>query len=76
MSQQDLFREFLALPADQQQAVAAMIVDYQKKNNLAVLGKVNESFDPANEKFIGMWKDRQDLADSTEWVRKLRANEW
>ncbi len=26
--------------------------------------------------FVGMWKDRDDLADSTSWVRKQRKKQW
>ncbi|WP_375510518.1 hypothetical protein [uncultured Nostoc sp.] len=33
-------------------------------------------FDLINDSFIGMWSDRQDLADSTAWVRGIRENEW
>ncbi|HET6575706.1 MAG TPA: hypothetical protein VFG68_19050 [Fimbriiglobus sp.] len=25
---------------------------------------------------IGMWKDREDMADPVEWVRKMREEEW
>lgn len=25
---------------------------------------------------IGMWRDREDLEDSTAWVRQLRQQEW
>jgi hypothetical protein len=28
------------------------------------------------ELFVGMWQDRQDLEDSTQWVRHLRQKEW
>ena len=28
--------------------------------------------DPA----IGMWKDREDMADSATWVREVRQREW
>ena len=28
------------------------------------------------EPFVGMWRDREDMADSSEWVRKLRQREW
>lgn len=34
--------------------------------------KVKLSEEPA----IGMWKDRQDMRDSTAWVRQLREHEW
>lgn len=26
--------------------------------------------------FIGLWKDREDLADSTQWVRSIRQQHW
>ena len=29
-----------------------------------------------NEPFVGMWSDRQDLTDSSKWVKQLRQNEW
>lgn len=30
----------------------------------------------ANEPFIGMWKDRQDMQDSRAWIRGIRKSEW
>lgn len=35
------------------------------------LGSASKSL--ADEAFIGIWKDRADLADSTAWVRSLRS---
>jgi hypothetical protein len=29
-----------------------------------------------NEPFVGMWRDRDDILDSTEWVKNLRDREW
>jgi hypothetical protein len=29
-------------------------------------------YDPAIESVFGMWADREDMADSTSWVRKQR----
>ena len=26
--------------------------------------------------FIGIWKDRKDMSDSTKWARNLRGSEW
>lgn len=26
--------------------------------------------------FVGMWKDREDLKDSTAWVREQRKKQW
>ena len=29
-----------------------------------------------SEKFIGMWRDRDEMSDSATWVRNLRTSEW
>jgi len=29
-----------------------------------------------NEDFVGIWSDRDDLSDSTAWVRQRRTEEW
>ena len=29
-----------------------------------------------NEKFIGIWKNRADMKDSSAWVRNLRKTDW
>ena len=26
--------------------------------------------------FVGMWRDREDMADSSAWVRRARQREW
>ena len=30
----------------------------------------------ADEPFVGMWADRDDMQDSSRWVRDLRSREW
>lgn len=30
----------------------------------------------ADEPFIAMWRDREEMRDSSAWVRRLRENEW
>jgi hypothetical protein len=42
---------------------------YELKSN-------NPNGNLSDEEFIGMWKDREDLRDSTAWVRKIRQSEW
>ncbi|PSB13151.1 hypothetical protein C7B61_21440 [filamentous cyanobacterium CCP1] len=29
-----------------------------------------------NEPFVGMWQDRDEMADSTAWVRTIRQQHW
>lgn len=48
------------------------------RQRYAVVKPASQSsdIDLMNDNFIGMWSDRQDLADSTTWVRSVRENEW
>lgn len=43
-----------------------------KKDNLN--SEITENID--NESFIGMWKDREDMQNSSDWVRQIREQEW
>jgi hypothetical protein len=29
-----------------------------------------------NDPFIGIWKDREDMKDSSKWLRSVRKSEW
>lgn len=29
-----------------------------------------------NAVFVGMWRDREDMVDSSKWVRRIRQQEW
>lgn len=30
----------------------------------------------SEEEFVGLWSDRVEMQDSTEWVRDIRKSEW
>lgn len=76
MTQQDLLNEFLSLPVEAQRQVIDFIAFLRQK--YAVVEPVKQPVDDnlANDSFIGMCRDRQDLTDSTAWVRSVRENEW
>ena len=54
------------------------LTEEEKESLSAKLNKDRgeKSFDLTNQPFVGMWKDRSDLADSNNWVRQLRQSEW
>jgi hypothetical protein len=76
MTQQDLLNEFLSLPAEAQVQVMEFIATLQQKYTVVTPASTAQSSDLINHNFIGMWTDRQDLADSNAWVRNVRKNEW
>jgi len=73
MTNEEIIREFSALPSEARREVADFIAFLQTrygKNEKPVNGNINE------ESFVGMWKDRENLPDGASWVRELRQNEW
>ena len=74
MTQQQLLQSFSSLPETAQRQVVEFISSLKQKASPATDGAeaINFSANP----FVGMWKDREDLADSTAWVRNVRRKEW
>ncbi|OQX08163.1 MAG: DUF2281 domain-containing protein [Thiothrix lacustris] len=77
MNTQTVMEGFSSLPPDAQQQVADFIdflkVRYQKAK--PAKKKVARAA-LAQEAFIGMWGERKDMQDSSQWVRELRRKEW
>ncbi|MDZ8081799.1 MAG: hypothetical protein RMY36_014515 [Nostoc sp. SerVER01] len=76
MTQQELLNEFLSLPPEAQRQVIDFIAFLRQRYAVVKLDSQSPDIDLINDNFIGMWSDRQDLADSTGWVRRVRENEW
>ncbi|MBG1263031.1 DUF2281 domain-containing protein [Nostoc sp. BAE] len=75
MTQQELFNEFLSLPAEAQHQVIDFIAFLRQRYAVVEPASQLPNIDLINDSFIGMWSDRQDLTDSTTWVRGVRENE-
>ena len=43
-------------------------------NNTLLVVPTSSEF--VNEPFVGMWQDREDMNDSSEWVRQLRQKDF
>ncbi|QSJ15404.1 DUF2281 domain-containing protein [Nostoc sp. UHCC 0702] len=76
MTQQELLNEFLSLPPEAQRQVMDFIAFLRQKYPVLEPASETPDFDLINDSFIGMWRDRQDLTDSTAWVLSVRENEW
>jgi len=70
--QQTLIHDVLSLPSEGQRQVADLVARLKLSEPATSADGGELSTDP----FVGMWKDRQGLADSTAWVREVRASEW
>ncbi len=79
MNREDLWQAWSTLPPiAQQELLDFMTFLHQKYQELplAEISPKQEPFDWEAEAFVGMWADREDMQDSTGWVRQLREKEW
>jgi hypothetical protein len=76
MDQEQTWKAFDTLPPQAQQQVLDFIAilhrHYSQNHSL----RENASLSLRDDPFIGMWQDRTDMMDSSEWVRNLRRQEW
>ena len=75
MTNQEVLSEFSSLPANAQNQVVDLITYLKQKYAYSEPLSSPLNVDLVNDPFVGMWRDRQDL-DNTTWVRNLRENEW
>ncbi len=74
MTNEEIIREFSALPLEARREVANFIAFLRARYDTKNENRVDENL--SEEKFVGMWNDREDLSDAAAWVRKIRQNEW
>lgn len=72
----NLLREFDTLPPEAQKQVLDFISFLSARYKVTSRQKGKGRISLANEPFIGMWKDREDMRDSVRWVRETRDSEW
>lgn len=76
MAQYTISDQFNTLPPTAQRQVVDFIAFLQTRYRSATGVTVEQNASLADEDFIGMWRDREDMQDSTDWVRKNRVAEW
>ena len=77
MSEKELIKKIKKLPFEAQQEAAEFVEFLTKK----YFRNFKETDSPGKKSilensFRGVWKDRDDLQDSTKWVRELRKSRW
>ena len=76
MDQEILWQQFAALPSDAQRQVVDFIVFLATRYRPVRPSNQAHERDLTTEPIIGMWADRDDLADSSMWVEATREREW
>lgn len=75
MTNEEILREISSLPPEGQRLIEGFLASLRQLY-LHSPSAPQPATDIRSENFIGMWRDRDDMNDSSQWVRKLRETEW
>ncbi len=76
MVNRDIVSDITSLPPQAQQQVIDFVAFLKTRYPARPRTFSAKRTELAKEAFIGMWRDRADMQDSTDWVRQLRQDEW
>jgi hypothetical protein len=76
MEQEKIFDDITNLPPEAQRQVVDFIAFLRTRYKRSDEEKQTKRINLANESFIGIWKDREDMNNSSTWVRNVRKAEW
>lgn len=69
MEQNNVISEFDTLPPEAQRQVIDFIAFLQTRYQPAKRERVKTKVSIADEKFVGIWRNREEMRDSSVWVR-------
>ena len=75
MTNEEILREINSLPPEAQRQIEAFI-SFLRERYKGVQPKSAPTSDLEAEAFVGMWRDREDMRDSSAWVRNVRQTHW
>ena len=69
-------KEIMQLSPRGQQEVLDFVAFLKARYTINISAKKSLRGKLSEEPFIGLWRNRDDLSDSSNWVRNLRQKEW
>lgn len=75
MTNEELLREINSLPPEAQRQLEDFISLLRERYNETPLNS-DPLPDLEAEAFVGMWRDRDEMGDSSAWVRQVRQSHW
>lgn len=76
MNSTGIWDDFAALPVEAQQQVVDFVAFLQTRYARSRVENRTRRGALVSESFVGVWRDRTDMDDSTQWVRDVRQREW
>ncbi len=75
MTNEEILREINSLPIEAQRQIEDFVRFLRQRYQSSSRSETAKT-DLAAEEFIGMWRDREEMQDSTNWVRNVRQSHW
>ncbi len=75
MTNEEILREINSLPLEAQRQIEDFI-SFLRERYKSSPPKTAPTSDLETEAFVGMWRDREDMRDSSAWVRNVRETHW
>ena len=76
MTSEEILREIAALPVEARNEIEDLVAFLRERYKRAKSSSDLAVTDLEYEEFIGMWADRDEMTDSTAWVRGIRDKHW
>jgi hypothetical protein len=73
---ESIVRDIESLPPEAQKEILDFVAFIKTRYLTASTSKKVGHSNLADEPFIGMWRTRQDMQNSTAWVETLRQRDW
>ena len=74
MTSDEILKEMASLPAEARDQIEDLIARLRRRYSDAAKNEAKAPLD--KERFVGMWSGRDEMADSTAWVRDIREKHW
>ena len=75
MTNEEILREINFLPLEAQRQIEDFVAFLRQRYQSSPLAETAKT-DLIAQEFVGMWRDRKDLQDSTAWIRNVRQSHW
>jgi len=75
MTDEEILREINSLPPEAQRQLEDFISFLRQRYSSSLSNNAPTS-DLESEAFVGMWRGRDDMNDSSAWIRDVRRSHW
>lgn len=76
MTNEEMLREIEALPLEARRNLQDFLAFLRTRYKSSPAPKPAPLPELTKEKFVGMWHDREEMRDSSAWVRNVRTTHW